>query len=553
MNTNVVLYRRFSSDEQESGDSLTRQSRTCEAFAKAQGWIIGEVLTDRGRSAYKGEHLAPDAALGGFIARLAAGEIEPGSILLAERLDRLSRRPVGEAISWLYGLTSRGLSVAVADKGKVFTSNMTLEDVITLSLSLAQGNEESAKKSERITSAKQRLWGMAERKEGAWTNLAARVPLWLGRNAACDGWIIDDARAEIVRDIYQWSADGLGAVTIASRLNAVPVAPWGAWRKKEGWGRTAVRQLLNNPAVEGDFVGETGMFAGRALHGFYPRIVDADVVAQARAQQRARKKAAGEGAKVGTVNLFAGLSVCGQCGGRAAMTSSVNRYGTRYKHLRCEGATEGRCINTGFYAYQAFETKVLDLCLNLALDDRFFAATGDLREAQIRVAELEKAIATKRTARGRLMTLFVDGDDMVADRIQATKAELDELAGQLEEAKADVERASGKVGAVEHLKRVNDIREAAMSDDEATAQQARAKLRQAFSAIVNSLEIDVFEGRKVLTLAFLGGVLAVRFDTKGKVIAGLSEVGGHSLADYLSPEQRALAEPLIRRIQAFSA
>ena len=248
------------------------------------------------------------------------------------------------------------------------------------------------------------------------------------------------------------------------------------------------------------------------------------------------------------------MTVCGHCGRRAFLSSSHNRYGKLYSYLRCERAPEGRsCDNTGYFAYEAFETAALDLCLDLALDDRFFAATGALREAQIRTAELEKAIASKRGARERLMTLFEAGDDMVVDRMRKLKAELDDLTSQLETAKADIERASGKVGAVEHLRRVRDIREAAMSEDEAVRQQARAKLRQAFSAIVNSVAIEVSEGQKVFTIAFLGGVMAARINTRGEIIGGVSDAAGKPLADYLSPEQQAVAEPLIRRIEAFAA
>ena len=552
--TNVVLFRRFSTDEQEGGDSLSRQARVCEAFAAARGWTITERLTDKGRSAYKGEHLLPEAELGGWIARLERGEVQEGTILLAERLDRLSRRPVAEALAWLFGLTVKGIQIAIADKGKVFTSEMTLEDILTSALSLDQSNEESAKKSERITSAKHRLWGMAERREGAWTNLSAHPPSWLERTPNRDGWTVIEERAAILRDLYQWSADGLGAVTIASRLNAEGVQPWGPWRKTPGWSRTSIRQILVNPAVEGDLVPETGMFKGRVLHGFFPRIVDADIVAKARGQQESRRKLAGKATSSGTGNLFAGLTVCGECGARAFTTVSKNRFGVSYTYLRCTKASEGRCSNRGFYAYEPFENAVLDLCLDLALDDRFFAASGELREAQIWHAETEKAIASKRAARERLLS-FLEGDDdpQVVARLRRTRDELADLNAQLETAKADVERCSGRVGAEEHLRRVQDIRAAAESDHEHTRRHARAKLRQAFSSIMNSVALDMFEGQKTLTVAFLGGILALRFDAKGALIDRIEEAVHKPLADALTPEQQAVVEPLLRRMTALAA
>ncbi|PZR32610.1 recombinase family protein [Caulobacter segnis] len=550
MSANVLIYRRFSTDEQEQGDTLTRQSRMCEQFAQGKGWSVTGTLTDRGKSAFKGEHLLPDAELGQFAAKVERGEIPRGTVLLAERLDRLSRRPVQEAMAWIHGITSKGVQIALADTGQVFTANPTIETFLGTAIRAAQNHEESAKKSQRMISAKTRLWNLAERKQGAWTNLAGRVPLWLERNAECNGWIENDERIKIVNDIFQWSADGIGAVTIAKRLNEIPVEPWGVWRKKPGWGRTAIRQLINNPAVEGDFVPEAGMFLGKVLHGFYPRIVDADLVAKARAAEKSRKHTKGQRAKSGYSNLFAGLTFCGKCGNTAYLSSSTNRKGVKYTYIRCQISGEGRCEERGYFAYEAFEQTALDICLDLAMDDRFFQVTGELREAQIKRAELEKVIADKRARRKRIMSNFDEDDQDALDMARDLKTEIDGLTEELQQTIGDIERASGKVGAVEHLRRVNDIREAAMSDDPLVSQQARSKLRQAFSAIINSVRIErTNDGEKVFVIAFLGGVLGVRIDTQGQVIDSVSHALGKPLWQHLPADQQALAEPLIRRIK----
>ncbi len=550
MSENVLIYRRFSSDEQEQGDSLTRQSRACEQFVQARRWTVTGTLTDKGKSAFKGEHLLPDAELGQFAAQVERGEIPPGTILLAERLDRLSRRPVEEAMAWIHGMTSRGVQIALADSGEVFTANPSLGTFLGTAIRAAQNHEESAKKSKQMVSAKLKLWALAERKQGEWTNLAGRVPLWLERNAKCDGWIENEERIKIVNDIFEWSADGIGAVTIAKRLNELDIEPWGVWRKKPGWGRTAIRQLINNPAVEGDFVPETGMFLGKVLHGFYPRIVDADLVARARAAEKARKHTKGERAKSGYSNLFAGLTFCGKCGNTAFLSSSTNKKGVKYTYIRCQISGEGRCEERGYFAYEAFEETALDICLDLALDDRFFQVTGELREAQIRKAELEKVIGDKRSRRKRIMSNFDEDDQDALDMARDLKTEIDGLTEELQETVASIERASGKVGAVEHLRRVNDIREAAKSDDPLVSQQARAKLRQAFSAIINSVRIErTNDGEKVFVIAFLSGVLGVRIDTQGQVIDVASHALGKPLWQHLPADQQALAEPLIRRIK----
>jgi hypothetical protein len=293
-----------------------------------------------------------------------------------------------------------------------------------------------------------------------------------------------------------------------------------------------------------------GMFKGKVLHDFFPRIVEADVVVRARANQKARKKTKGESAATGTITLFGGLTECGECGHRAHLTRHLTK-GRPYAYYRCEAAGEGRCDNHGYYSYPAFEATALDLCIDLALDDRFFEASGDLREARNRFAELEKAVAAKRARRKDLMRAFDPSDTDAFDVANDLKLEIEALTEQMAVAQADLARASGKTSAVEHLRRTNDIREAAASDDPRIAEEARGKLRQAIGAIINSVSIEeTGDGLKVFTVAFMAGVLGVRIDTKGKIVGSVSEAAGKPLWEHLAPERRALVEPLIKRIEA---
>lgn len=556
MTETAYIYRRFSTDEQGSrqGDTLAIQLEACKAFARSKGWQVGEVLTDAGKSAFTGDHLQPGTDLSNFLERVARGEIAPNSILLAYRLDRLSRRPVEEAMSWMYSIRKQGVRIALADTGVVLAEETSLGSFLETAIRQAQNHEESAKKSALISAAKRKLWDKAERREGKWTNLAARPPLWLERNDERNDWVTNEDRVRIVNEIYELSASGLGSVVIANRLNARTEKPWGIWHKGEpAWGRTAIRQLLQNPAVEGDFVPEKGMFVGKKIVGFYPRIVDADLVARARTARRSRSKAADAPVSSnGTVNLFSGRARCSACGQRASASSNFNKKtGRTYVYLRCQRAGEGRCTNSAYYAYTPFENTALDLCVDLALDNRFFEASGELRDARIRQAELEKSIADKRDRRGRLLANFAaDDDDQVRDLINGLKTEIDQLASELAAAEEAIQRASGNVGAVEHLRRVNDIREAAKSDDLAIREEARSKLRQALSAIVSVVFLDNKAGQNVFTLILAGGVFSVQIDMKGKVIAAITGLPGQPLWDQLPTEYQEMLAPLVKRIEA---
>src|SRR5947199_3072743 len=88
-------YRRLSSAEQARGDGLRRQLDQSRAYALAHSLTLVEKdeLKDVGKSAFKGAN-AVDGALGKFLAGIRSKKIKPGSYLLIENLDRLSRQQV---------------------------------------------------------------------------------------------------------------------------------------------------------------------------------------------------------------------------------------------------------------------------------------------------------------------------------------------------------------------------------------------------------------------------------------------------------------------------
>src|ERR1044071_6756634 len=88
-------YIRFSSPEQKKGDSKRRQIDACEQFCKEHGLLLEKSRSfyDEGKSALKGKHRL-EGALGKFLELVQAGRVPPGSVLIIEAFDRLSREEV---------------------------------------------------------------------------------------------------------------------------------------------------------------------------------------------------------------------------------------------------------------------------------------------------------------------------------------------------------------------------------------------------------------------------------------------------------------------------
>ena len=85
-------YLRFSTPEQMKGDSYRRQTEAAQAYATKHGLELDDSLTlrDKGISAYQGRN-ATDGRLSAFLSAVETGRVRPGSYLLVESLDRLSR------------------------------------------------------------------------------------------------------------------------------------------------------------------------------------------------------------------------------------------------------------------------------------------------------------------------------------------------------------------------------------------------------------------------------------------------------------------------------
>ncbi len=105
-------YLRFSTPDQMQGDSLRRQTEATSKYAEDKGLDLDTDLTfrDLGVSAYRGANVV-DGALGQYIEAVDTGHVQPGSYLLVENLDRLSRDKIMPALNRFSSLLEKGIIV----------------------------------------------------------------------------------------------------------------------------------------------------------------------------------------------------------------------------------------------------------------------------------------------------------------------------------------------------------------------------------------------------------------------------------------------------------
>ena len=105
-------YIRFSSPEQKNSDSRRRQWDACEAFCKENSLVLEKSrrFYDEGISGFRGKHRT-EGALGKFLELVEKKRVPPGSILIVEAFDRLSREDVLTAFNMFTSLLKNGIDV----------------------------------------------------------------------------------------------------------------------------------------------------------------------------------------------------------------------------------------------------------------------------------------------------------------------------------------------------------------------------------------------------------------------------------------------------------
>ena len=107
-----------------------------------------------GVSAFRGRN-AKVGALAGFLKAVETGQVKPGSALIIESLDRLSRDEVGEALELFLGLLRRKIAIVTLVPEEIFdrgSINNPVQLIVAIVI-MSRAYEESAIKSERVGQA----------------------------------------------------------------------------------------------------------------------------------------------------------------------------------------------------------------------------------------------------------------------------------------------------------------------------------------------------------------------------------------------------------------
>jgi len=266
---------------------------------------------DLGVSAFSGANLS--GQLGAFLSAVQSKLVKPGSYLLVENLDRVSRQGFWQALPTIQAIVNAGIVLVTLTDERRYDLAAVEHDpmaIMALCFGLIRAGEESSLKARRVGEA----WA-AKRAKAKTTPMTAKVPGWCVLDRASGKIKLIPERAAVVRQIYKLTLKGVGQDSIAKQLNAKRVPTFG---RAKVWQRSYIAKITSNPAVIGTFQPHLRRKAegGKRkpldpLEGYYPPVVDRTTFTRVQSLLRSRTPLRGRHASNGVVrNLFSGLARC---------------------------------------------------------------------------------------------------------------------------------------------------------------------------------------------------------------------------------------------------
>ncbi|WP_405600011.1 recombinase family protein [Streptomyces sp. NBC_01410] len=224
------LYLRLSLDR-DGKTAIERQESDCRAWAESSGLTVRKVHIDRGRSGYKAvERKGFDAAL----VAVTAGVV---GTLIVWKLDRLSRRGIGEVGKVLDDIEKAGGRLVSVLDG-LDTSNDAARKAVAMLAELARS--ESKNLGTRVGHAKRHL-----RSKGQW--IGGQPPYGLRIDTKTKKLVLEPEHSVYARLIADEALAGTSLVKIARLLNEHEIpSPRGGQ-----WNAASIMQLLRSPAFAG--------------------------------------------------------------------------------------------------------------------------------------------------------------------------------------------------------------------------------------------------------------------------------------------------------------
>jgi len=332
-----------------------------EKWCKNRGLVLDESLrmSDEGLSAYDGKNIAV-GALRDFFSKIRNKDIRPGSYLLVESLDRISRENAYVAVGLFSELVNAGIRIVTLQDNVEYNSD-TIQDVRQLFYSffvMSNANEESKKKSIRIREAWKHKKDNADK-----IPVTSQCPSWIRMKNG--KFIVIEKRAKWARQIINMSKCGMSIISIQRNLNRRRIKTISG--KSLKWARSIIYYIINNGTVIGEYrpnysMGGKRISENRTIHNYYPAIVSKNDYEKSLSMYKGRRRTFIH--RVNRIsNLFQQLVKYGPAGNYEGDNFRI--VNTRIKNAHLLRLYNYRIIGLFSIPYEAFEKIILEFLRGL--------------------------------------------------------------------------------------------------------------------------------------------------------------------------------------------
>ncbi|HEV2395084.1 MAG TPA: recombinase family protein [Verrucomicrobiae bacterium] len=408
----AISYVRFSSRKQRFGKSVERQLDETRAFCQEHKLNLDESrsIMDPGLSAFRGANTA-QGNLGTFIRAVKAGRIEVPIVLCVEALDRITRQETTEAVHLLTELLLLGVEIGLVSDDKILThaavKNSPVELIVATTY-LIRGYDESRMKFRRTSDAVKRM--IATVKQGKPCQLGGYLPPWYRFDKEKNRFVRDDAKAAIVKRVFDAYLNGKGTTAIVKDLVGYKVPKWNDTKDRHApWRAGGVRSMLRNKQV----IGTLTLGGVEYPNYLKPIVPEADFN---KVQMMLDKNTTRHGKHDARINnLFNGHIFCKSCRKPLGVhkSSSANYY-------HCFNARDYGCQDKKYVKADDVEQWVFGVLLKKA--PSILRAEKDTKTAR-EIDRLETELASIRKKRKNTLILLED-DTTNTDDLKPILADL---------------------------------------------------------------------------------------------------------------------------------
>ena len=406
-------YIRFSSKKQEQGDSYRRQRQLSKKWI-ADNQKLGvyedtesRTYEDLGVSGYTGANLNEDTgALGAFLGECRDGNIDKGSYLILEQLDRFSRAEPLEAASLIAKIVKHyQLKIVVLRPTEKIISKESLKDIhqlLIIILELAAAHSYSVSLSNRLKDSWQKRRENTTKDAKLNTkNIPSWITLFIGKDK--DYTFEKNIQScKAIEYIFKRILDGVSQRKIVTELNErfPPIA-----KKTNGdvkntgnyWTTAYVSRLISDRRLLGELQlykknDEKKMVpTGSPIEDYFPVVIDEDTFYKAQSAKLNHKKFNSIKHTSKHINIFRGLINCTNDNYKLYLkpgfTTLPSGHKYEYSRLASYGKKIGKSKFTLTVDYNKFEDLILDCLGELRAVD-----VKDITDNKKEVIELEKVI-----------------------------------------------------------------------------------------------------------------------------------------------------------------